>query len=734
VILGGLTAAVFLVMLLASLAGARVMATTASLLPMDTDPPANLEFGSLDQRSTIYAADGSVLARLGAPESRDPVPLDEVSEHAVNAILVAEDRRFFEHGGYDPGGILRAAFANVRAGGVEQGGSTITQQLAKLNFVGGEQTIVRKAKELTTAAALEDRYSKEELLERYVNQVYFGAQAYGLQAAAEEYFRVPAADLAPEQAALLAGIIRAPSALEPRGNPDGAKLRRDAVLEGMAEEGFLDPAEAERLIATPLEIAEPLERQGHDPDDAPYVVEFVRRTLLADERLGEDEAERENRLLAGGLEIHTTVNPGVQELAQQVVAEQTADLGGPVAAIASVEPGTGRILALYGGADFSETQFDLATQGRRQPGSAYKPFVLAAALEAGVPLSQPLEGNSPAYFEDVVGWDRENDGVRNFEDADLGTLDLRQALVRSSNTAFAELMLLTGQDAVMDLTDRLGIAREAAYAEGDGPAIALGGLGNGVTPLEMAAAYATFAAGGTYAEPWVVERVLDRDGAEVLVAEAAGEQVLTPEANAAMVDMMTEVVTSGTGTGAQVPGWDVAGKTGTTQNSADAWFVGTAPVMSTAVWVGHAEGQVAMPGMTGGSVPATIWQSFMAQILGNVDPIPFPDADVDFSSLDGEPLDRPDVQAEATEEPEPTEAPEPAEPAEPVEPAPAPAPTEEPEVELPEVEAPAPQPTEEPEPEPEPEPAPDDDGGGDGGGARQDQSTSTTEPPSPPEP
>jgi penicillin-binding protein 1A len=701
-ILGLVAAAIILVALLASLAGVRVMAAAAAVLP-GTSVPDDLEFGDLDQRSVVVSSDGTELARLGPPESRDPVPLAEVSEHMVNAVIAAEDRRFHDHDGYDPGGIIRAAFANLRAGGVEQGGSSITQQLAKVNFTGGDQTLGRKAAELRYAVRLEDRYSKDELLERYLNQVYFGAQAYGVAAAAQEYFRVPPSELAPEQAALLAGIIRAPSALEPRGNPDAAKQRRDAVLEAMAEEGYLSRAEAQELIARPVEVAEPTEGDHREEHREPYVVEYVTRHFIGDDRFGADEEEREQLLMSGGIEITTTIDVGVQELAREIVTARTEQLGeGPAAAIASVEPGTGRILALYSGGDFGELQFDLATQGRRQPGSAYKPFVAATALEQGIPIGQPLTGDSPAFFPDVRGWDEEGEGVRNFEDADLGTVDLREAMVRSANTAFAELILMTGHEPVMELTDRLGINGESAYDEGDGPAIALGGLGGGVTPLEMASAYATFAAGGTYARPHLIQRVVDRSGEELYVAEAETDDALDETVSAGMVELMRGVVDQGTGTAAAVEGWEVAGKTGTTQNNADAWFVGFAPVLSTAVWVGHPEAQVPMPGMTGGSVPATIFNDFMGAVLGTIDPVPFPEVDIS-PLLDGAPADRPAVEVDEQAEPSPEPAPAPPPPPAPEEP-----PSEEeppPEEELPPPDEVLPPPDEE-EPPPEEEQPP----------------------------
>ena len=621
--------------------GAGFFLRTAEALPFGLDVPDEVELGSLEERSIVYARDGSILAVLHDEHHRRQVTLDEVPDHAVHAVLAAEDRRFYDHEGYDPAAIGRALIANLQARGVEQGGSTITQQLAKQNFVGADRTMQRKVDELAHAIALEREFDKDALIERYLNQVYFGNGAYGIATAAWEYFRAGPGELEPAEAALLAAVIRSPSALDPRRNEERVRDRRDWVLAGMVEEGWLDADEAAAAQETDIDLAPPLQPEVREP----YVVEAVKRAFLDDPTFGETRQERIDRLFSGGVRIHTTLDPELQALASNVVEAHAAELDGPTAALAAVHPSSGEVLALYGGADFAEEQFDLATQGRRQPGSAFKPFVLAAALEDGVPLRQRLEGDSGATF-DVPGWTEADDGVRNFGGSNHGRIDLREALVRSVNTAFADLIMDVGVERVMQFTERLGVDADRAFGEHDGPAIALGGVGSGATPLEMAAAYGTFANAGQRVDPHLIERVSDRAGNDVYTRQAEPEQVVDPQVNAALVDIMRDVVSRGTGTAAQLPGgWDVAGKTGTSQNFYDAWFAGITPPLAAAVWVGHAEGQVAMPNMTGGSVPTQIWRAFMAAALDGREPRPFPDADVDFSDLaEGEQTDLSDVR------------------------------------------------------------------------------------------
>ncbi|MEX0659174.1 MAG: transglycosylase domain-containing protein [Egibacteraceae bacterium] len=595
------------------------MRTAAGAVEIDLSTGTAEALPDLDQRSIVYAADGSVLAVLHDEVDRRVVALEEVPAHVRQAVITAEDRKFYEHPGYDVEGIGRAFVANARARSVTQGGSTLTQQLAKANFVGGDQTVQRKIDELLHAVALERRFSKDWLLERYLNQVYFGSGAYGIAAAAEEYFQVDPENLTVEQAALLAGMIQAPSDLDPRRNPAGALARRNRVLAGMAEEGYLPLDEVEPRQAVPVIVVENIPRTSSQP----YFVEAVKDEFFRTSAFGEDRQDRIDRLFNGGLAIHTTLDPRMQAIASDVVKNQFPEAGGPTGAIAAVDPRNGRIMALHGGSDFTTQQFDVARLGRRQPGSAFKPFVYAAALEEGFPSSMTLQGRSPAYFDDVPGWSREDNGVRNYGNSSYGRLDMREALVRSANTAAAQLMLLVGTGPVLDLSARMGIDVEAMTQGVHNPSIALGGATRGVTPLEMASAFGTFANDGNYLPPHVIDHVKDAAGNEVYVAETRPERALEPEVSEVIVDIMQDVVSRGTGTRARLSGWEPMGKTGTTQNNNDAWFVGSVPVLSTAVWMGHVGRNVPMRGVTGGSVPATMWREFMAAALEGVEPVAF---------------------------------------------------------------------------------------------------------------
>jgi 1A family penicillin-binding protein len=610
----------------APLLGEPVVRMAAGSVQISLGIPEDAALPQLGERSIVYAADGTVLAVLHDEVDRHIVSLDEVPVHIRQAILTAEDRRFYDHDGYDVEGIGRAFLANVRARRITQGGSTITQQLAKQNFVGADQTLERKVSELLYAMALEEQFTKEELLERYLNQVYFGAGAYGIAAAAEEFFRVRPEQLGVDQAALLAGLIRAPGRLDPRKNPTAALRRRNLVLAGMAQEGYLTRDEAEQFQRSPMGVLPPEPPRVSDP----YFVEAVKREFFANPAFGETRQERIERLFTGGLHLYTTLDPRLQAIADDVVAQTFDGSDGPTGAIAAIDPRTGRVLALHSGADFSEEQFDLATQGRRQPGSAFKPFVLAAALQHGFPLQMTLPGR-PVSFKQP-GW-REPWDVRNYGNATYGPLSLHDALVRSVNTAFAQLIMVVGVDETIEMATTMGIHRERSIGTDVGPAISLGGLQYGVTPLEMASAFGTFANEGRRVPPFLIERVLDHHGREVFVAATEAHQVLDPVVNAAMVNIMQDVVVRGTARRASLPGWQAAGKTGTTQNSADAWFIGFVPTLSTAVWVGHPQGQVRMPGMTGGSLPAQLWQQFMVRALEGVEPVPFPDVAIDLTHI-----------------------------------------------------------------------------------------------------
>jgi penicillin-binding protein 1A len=606
------------------------------ILPDDT------AFDPLAQRTRIMYSNGSLLAILHGEEDRKPVRVENMPDHAWQAIVAAEDKKFFEHEGYDPAGIGRAFFANFQAGGVQQGGSTISQQVARMNFkeVGLDQSVERKLKEIAYAIALEERFTKEELLDRYVNQVYFGSGAYGLQAASEEFFDKGVTKIRPDQAALLAGLISSPSAYNPRVNPDLALEQRDLVLDSMAEVGYLSEQQVEKFKTRPLKIKPPSRNINRQPS----IVEEVIREVKANPVFGATVQEREDNLFNGGLRIRTTISPKLQKLAVDTIEARysSADGGdGVTAAISAVDPRTGAIKAAASAQRYNKQNFNVALRGRRQPGSAFKPFVMAEALRQGFSPSTTLDARSPMVFPQRWGPDWT---VSNYGGASYGQIDMAAATKGSVNTYFAQLIQLVGVDKAVKMAEKLGISRVGIGQEGEyGPAIVLGGLRQGATTVEMASAYGTFGNNGVHVEPHLIARV--KRGNEVLFKrEPTKTQVLKPAVNAAALRMLKGPPSSG-GTAPYIAGslypWPVAGKTGTTQLATDAWFVGTTPVLSTAVWVGHKNGQVRMYGATGGGVAAPVWQSFMLQALSTRDVEDFPT--VNEAEFVGKTVNVPDV-------------------------------------------------------------------------------------------
>jgi penicillin-binding protein 1A len=586
--------------------------------------PDDAAFDPLAQRSRVLYADGSLLAILHGEEDRNPVSLDRIPDHAWQAVVAAEDRKFFEHEGYDPAGIGRALFANVQSGSVSQGGSTISQQVARLNFkeVGRDRSVQRKLKEVAYAVALEKRFSKKEILDRYVNQVYFGSGAYGLQAASEEFFDTNVVKISPDQAALLAALISSPSTYNPRANPELARQQRDLVLNSMVEVGYLTPEEGEEYQAKKLEIAPPPEGTNKQPS----IIEEVMRDVKANPVFGATVQEREDNLFNGGLRIETTIRPRLQKLAERAVVNRFGKSGkGVTAAIAAVDPRTGAIKAAASAKRLNKQNFNVAIRGRRQPGSAFKPFVMAEALRQGFSPETTLDGRSPMVFPQRYGPDW---SVSNYGGASYGTLDMAAATTSSVNTYFAQLIQLVGVERAVSMAEKLGISREGIGQQGFyGPAIVLGGMNKGATPLEMASAYGTFANNGVHIEPYLIKQV--KRGNEVMFRQQErGTQVLKPAVNAVALRMLEGPPSaSGTAPIADLPSWPVAGKTGTTQLATDAWFVGTTPVLSTAVWVGHKDSQVRMYGATGGGTAAPVWREFMDAALANREPKDFPSVD-----------------------------------------------------------------------------------------------------------
>lgn len=555
----------------------------------------------------------TLLAELHGAENRQILSSDDIPQVMRNAVVAIEDERFYEHVGVDFLGILRAAWANIRNQEIVQGGSTITQQYIKNAYVADEETLDRKLREAALAYQLEKRWSKEKILNEYLNIIYFGEGAYGIEAAAQEYFGVHASDLSLAQAAMLAGLPKAPSVYSPRRDPEAALGRRDLVLNKMYQQKYINSDQLQNALSTPLELADPHDREK---GLVPYWVELIREQLVA--RYGS------STVLEGGLRVYTSVDLKLQEAAEDAVSSILNQAGDPSAALVSVDVRTGRLVAMVGGADFSKSQFNLATQGRRQPGSAFKPFVLIAALRQGISPDTLYESGSVAI--DVPG------GIWKVESTDLGAISLRDATAQSSNGVYARLVMDVGADAVAQTAYEMGI--QTSLGDNPKPAIALGGLTTGVSPLEMAMAYATLATGGERISssiifdeskaglPVTIVRVTDSAGAILDESEPVRTRVLDAGLSAVATWCLEAVIADGTGKAADI-GRPAAGKTGTTQNYRDAWFVGYTPEIVTAVWVGYPDVQEAMTDVhgarvTGGSIPAQIWAAYMKKAVKNI--------------------------------------------------------------------------------------------------------------------
>ncbi len=554
------------------------------------------------ETSVVYAADGSVLAEWHAEQDRTVIPIEQMPQHLQDAVVAIEDERFYQHEGVDLQGIVRALRANASSGEAVQGGSTITQQVVKLLFTGNERTLARKVKEALLAYQLEARTDKRRVLETYLNLVYFGEGAYGVESAAKRYFGKRAADLDLSEAATLAGVIASPARYDPIAHPEAARERRDRVLRKMRELGMISEEQFAAAAAAGIKLAARPDAGGQF---APYFVEHVKQQLI--ERLGSET------VFEGGLRVHTTLDPVLQRHAEEAAHALLPDKDDPEAALVCLDTATGDVLAMVGGRDFSKGQFNLAVQGKRQPGSAFKPFVLVTALAQGV---KPTD-----VFEATPYSTRVKDGiwrVQNYENEKTApAMTLAAATNWSVNAVYARLVMKVGPDNVVKMAQAMGIDTRLE----PNPAIALGGLTTGVSPLEMASAYSTLATGGIRREPVAITKVTDRTGAVVLAPVREDRRVIPAAVAKTASAMLHDVVEQGTGQAAKLPVW-AAGKTGTTQAYRDAWFVGWAGRLCTAVWVGYREGQVSMTDVhgikvTGGSFPARIWQRFMSKAIAD---------------------------------------------------------------------------------------------------------------------
>ena len=571
----------------------------------------------LDVRSIVLDRNGNRIATLRSEQNRSPVTIDKVPKTLINAVIDVEDAEFYRHKGFNLRSTIRALFANVEAGGVAQGGSTITQQLVKISLLSSAQKLDRKVREARLAIQIEREFTKDQILERYLNAVYFGQGAYGVQAAAEQYFAKPVGRLDVAESAFLAGMIRNPLGYDPTRDLPRSRARRATVLSRMVVEGHVTVAQAKVLATAPM--PRPADRLTK-PET--YFIEEVKQRLLDDTRLGDTTRDRYNAVFNGGLTIKTTFDPTAQAHAEAAVRDIIpAGVTEFTASLVSVDVDTGAVRAMVGGRGFETDKFNLATQGKRQPGSSWKPFTLIAALESGISPKSSVSGLEPCPIPNPGGLpDPYLPG--NAEQASGKVASVLDQLVVSSNCAYARLAYIVGYEKVAKVAKDLGIRTPIDLV----PAMALGA--EEVRPIDMAGAYATIAAEGKKRTPYLVEEVLDRDGKVVIKADHGGKQVIPTEIARTVISAMQRVVTSGTGTNARLPDRQVAGKTGTTNNYEDAWFVGYTPQVATAVWMGAPEAKISMRNVGGirvfgGSYPARIWKAYMEKALAGTPSVDF---------------------------------------------------------------------------------------------------------------
>ena len=547
----------------------------------------------------IYDIKGNEIAVVHAEEDREPATIDKVPNHLKNAFLAVEDARFYQHIGIDVRGIMRALWENIRHQSVMEGGSTITQQLARNYYLTQEQSYHRKIQEMFLALKIEHRHTKDEILELYLNQIYFGRGAYGVQAASKAYFGKNVEDLDLNECAMLAGIPKSPNYYSPMDNMEAAQERKAVVLNQMAKYGYISASTAQKTAAEEVHLAKPVPKEGK----ANYFVDYVIQTMI--DKYGADG------LYKGGLKIYTTLDMDAQRAAEEAMKNlpEMKDANGlkqPQGALVAIDPHTGYIKAMVGGR--GTDMFNRAALAERQPGSAFKPFVFAAALESGYTPSTVVD-DSPL---NIYGW-----SPQNYNRGFSGSVPLQYACEQSLNVATVRVAQDVGIDKVINLAREMGIS--TIVMEGDKNDVnlstALGGMTKGVTPLELTSAYCTFANKGRYVKHTAIAKVLDRNGnvLEAYPVPDKTKQVLKEKTADYLNTMLRGVVARGTGTAANI-NETVAGKTGTTSDYHDAWFVGYVPDLVVGVWIGCDDNQQ-MGTMTGGTVPAHIWTIFMKKII-----------------------------------------------------------------------------------------------------------------------
>lgn len=572
--------------------------------------------GAVAQTTQVYAADGSLIATFHAEFNREAIKFHKMPSHLWQAAVAAEDARFFAHRGLDLRAITRALIADLRAGAAVQGGSTITQQYVKNAYIERpKRTIFRKVQEALYAAQVERSLSKNKILQNYLNTVYLGKGAYGVEAGAKTYFGKSASQLTVSESALLVGLIPAPVRYSPFDNPEGAEGRRHFVIDRMQKLGYIDTPTADRARSEKPKLA-PLREEVFR---FPWFVDAVRRYLIT--KYGEGV------VFNGGLRVSTTVDPALQAQAEKVVASTLNRPSDPYASLVAIDPGTGYVRALVGGRDYSQEKFNIAIQGRRQPGSAFKPLVLVTALENGITPKSTFDGPGKLCPK---GWISKDGCLSNYGGSGYGRLTLEQATVNSVNTVYAQVILKIGPDKVVEIAKKMGIPGPG-WLPGTSvidpvPALTLGT--EEVTPLEMASAMATLAARGIYRAPKLVSEVKDETGKVLEGGRSEGVQAIDQRVADTANKILEKVITSGTGRRANI-GRPAAGKTGTAEDFRNAWFVGHTPDLAAAVWVGYKEKNRPLHNIhgvrsvVGGTIPAQIWAAFMKFALADIGPSEF---------------------------------------------------------------------------------------------------------------
>src|SRR5450830_193146 len=573
----------------------------------------NMTPSPVAETSKVYAIDGSLLTEFHAAENREIITFDKMSENIKNAVVAVEDKRFYLHQGVDYKRIFGALITDIRTKEYSQGASTITQQYVKNVYFSPEKTLRRKINEALVAIQIERNYTKDKILEMYLNTVYFGSGSYGIEKAAQTYFGVSAKDLSVSQSALLAGLLKAPEVYSPFNNLKNAVSRRTVALNLMKEQGFIDEEQFRQAVEDPIILNTNVNISGQEENRfAPFFVDYVKQQLY-------DKKFTDSDVFKGGLRIYTTLDKDLQVKAENSFKKVFKEPIGPSYSLISVDSNNGYIYAIVGGKDYSISKFNIATQDKRQPGSVFKVPVLLESIIKNIPTETSFNPNGPITI-DIPGskpWKVDNYGGEKFQEP-LNPMNIVDATIHSVNVVYAQLVMQVGAENVEKLLNNMNISDI-----GSNPAIALGGLGKGITPLDVSKIFTTIASGGVYHEPVCILKITGPKG-NVLYEYDPQNTTTTkrvfeePQAFLAS-QILQRVITEGTGKAAGI-GRPAAGKTGTTSDLRDAWFAGYTPELTTIVWMGYQESNKAMEpinkiSVTGGAFPAQIWGEYMKEAL-----------------------------------------------------------------------------------------------------------------------